>query len=104
MIHEKSGYILPVRFDDTPADGLPEDVRYERADENTLAALSVKIAENLGIRPLEGKASKVHSPRMTSPNGEVVFDRVGVSNKCFRFFLGKFDKCGCRVPQLALSD
>ena len=74
MIREKAEYILPVRFDDTPVDGLPEDVGYERANEHTPAVLAMMIAEKLGIRPFDGKASQVPPPRMTSPSGEVVFD------------------------------
>ena len=74
MIREQGEYILPVRFDDTPVDGLPEDVGYERADERTPAQLAAMIAEKLGIRPFQGKASQAPPPRMTSPTGEVVFD------------------------------
>ena len=74
MVKEKDEYILPVRFDDTPVDGLPEDVGYVRADEHTPAELAVMIGEKLGIRPFDGKASQVPPPRMTSPTGEVVFD------------------------------
>ena len=74
MIHEQGEYILPVRFDDTLVDGLPEDVGYERADERTPAELAVMIAEKLRIRPFDGKASQVPPPRMTSLTGEVVFD------------------------------
>lgn len=74
MIHEQGQYILPVRFDDTPVPGLPEDVIYERASDYTPAQLSSMIAKKLGIRPFDGKASKAPPPRMTSLTGEVVFD------------------------------
>lgn len=74
MVCEQGEYILPVRFDDTPVDGLPQDVLYERADERSPAELAAMIAEKLGVRPFEGKASHVPPPRMTSPIGEVVFD------------------------------
>ena len=74
MVREQGEYILPVRFDDTPVDGLPQDVLYERAAERSPAELAAMIAEKLGIRPFEGKASHVPPPRMTSPIGEVVFD------------------------------
>lgn len=74
MIREKEGYILPVRFDDTVVDGLPDDVGYVRADERTPAELAVMVAEKLGIRTFDGKASSVPPPRTTSPTGEVVFD------------------------------
>ena len=74
MIREKGEYILPVRFDDTLVDGLPDDVGYVRADERTPAELAAMIAEKLGIRPFDGKASRVPPPRTTSPTGEVVFD------------------------------
>ena len=74
MIHEQDEYILPVRFDDTPVPGLPADVIYQRASEHTPAQLSAMIADKLGIRPFDGKASQIPPPRMTSPTGEVVFD------------------------------
>ena len=74
MIQEQGEYILPVRFDDTFVPGLPEDVIYERASEHTPAQLSASIANKLGIRPFDGKASQVSPPRMTSPTGEVTFD------------------------------
>ncbi len=74
MIHEQNEYILPVRFDDTPVNGLPRDVAYKRADEHTPAQLATMIAEKFGMRPYQGKASQVPPPRMTSPAGEVVFD------------------------------
>ena len=74
MIHEQGEYILPVHFDDTPVPGLPTDVIYERASEHTPAQLSAMIANKLGIRPFDGKASQVPPPSMTSPTGEVAFD------------------------------
>ena len=74
MICEQGEYILPVRFDDTPVSGLPEDVIYIWANEHTPAELSVMIANKLGVRPFDGNASDVPAPRMISPTGEVVFD------------------------------
>ena len=74
MAREQSEYILPVRFDDTPVDGLPEDVLYQHADRRAPAELAAMIAEKLGVRPFAGKASDVPPPRMTSPTGEAVFD------------------------------
>ena len=74
MIQQESEYILPVRFDDTPVPGLPDDMIYERADKNTPAQLSALIAEKIGVPLLGGKASDVPSPRMSSPLGEVEFD------------------------------
>ena len=74
MIQSDREYVLPVRFDDTPLPGLPEDVIYLDANEYTPAQLSVMIAEKLGIRRLEGKASNVPPPRMASSTGEVAFD------------------------------
>ena len=90
MVKEKSEYILPVRFDDTPVDGLPEDVSYVRADEHTPAELAVMICEKLGIRPFDGKASQVSPPRMTSPTGEVVFD-YSSHNGCYVIGFGEWE-------------
>ena len=74
MVQEEREYVLPVRFDDTPVPGLPDDVLFLRADEYTAAALSTAIAEKLGVERFRGKASDLPPPRMTSPMGEVVFD------------------------------
>ena len=74
MIREQDEYILPVRFDDTPVPGLPDDIIYQRASEHTPAQLSAMIADKLGIRPFDDNASQIPPPRMTSPTGEVVFD------------------------------
>ena len=71
---EQKEYVLPVRFDDTPVPGLPEDVLFLRADEYTPAQLAAVVGEKLGINRFEGKASQVPPPRMTSLTGEVVFD------------------------------
>ena len=74
MVKEEHEYVLPVRFDDTPVPGLPDDVIFLRADDYTPAQLSAAIAEKLGVEPFHGKASDLPPPRMTSPLGEVVFD------------------------------
>ena len=85
MVQEQDDYILPVRFDDTPVPGLPEDVLFWCASEYTPAQLSAMIAEKLGIMPSHGKASDMPPPRMTSPTGEVVFD---YSNHNGRYIIG----------------
>ena len=74
MVKEESEYILPVRFDDTPVPGLPDDVVFVRADDYSPAQLSAAIAEKLGVDRFRGKASDLPPPRMTSLIGEVVFD------------------------------
>jgi len=73
-VQNKGEYILPVRFDDTPVPGLPTAIKYEQACDHTPAELAVMIAEKLGIKRFEGKASDVPPPRMTSLTGEAVFD------------------------------
>ena len=74
MIREDREYVLPVRFDDTPVPGLPDDVIYLQAEDHTPAELAVLIAEKAGMRRFQGKASAVAPPRMASLVGEVVFD------------------------------
>ena len=74
MIVENSEFVHPVRFDNTPVPGLPDDVIYLDANQFTPAELAVMIAEKLGVRPFEGKASDVPPPMMTSLTGDVVFD------------------------------
>lgn len=85
-VQEKSEYVLPVRFDDTPVPGLPASLKYERADDHTPEKLATMIAEKLGIKPFAGKASNVPAPRMTSLTGEVVFDYSSYNG---RYIIGR---------------
>ena len=73
-VQEPGEYLLPVRFDDTPVPGLPDSVHYLQAKEYSSAELATVIAQKLGVRPFERKASDVPAPRMTSLVGEAVFD------------------------------
>ena len=84
-VQEKSEYILPVRFDDTPIPGLPTSIKYEQADDHTPAELAAMIAEKMGVTPFKGKASNVPPPRITSLTGEAVFD---YSNHNGRYVIG----------------
>lgn len=85
-IREQSHYVLPVRFDETPVPGLPTSIRYELAENHAPEELAAMIAEKIGIRLFEGKASDVPPPRMTSPTGEAVFD---YSNHNGRYVIGR---------------
>ena len=85
-IQEPREYLLPVRFDDTPVPGLPDSVHYLRAEEYSSVALATVIAQKLGVKPFEGKASDVPPPRMTSLVGEAVFD---YSNHNGRYVIGR---------------
>ena len=85
-VQEKSAYVLPVRFDNTPVPGLPDSIRYEHAHDHTSEELAAMVAEKLGIKRFVGKASNVPPPRMTSPTAEVVFD---YSNHNGRFIIGR---------------
>ena len=73
-VRESSEYVLPVRFDDTEVPGLPAGVFYLKAADYSPAQLAAMIAEKLGIKPFEGKASDLPPPMMTALAGEVVFD------------------------------
>ena len=73
-VSEREEYVLPVRFDDVEVPGLSGDLDYLRAADHSPAELAAMIGERLGIRPFEGKASDVPSPRMTSLSGEAVFN------------------------------
>ena len=86
VIQEPREYLLPVRFDDTPLPGLPDSVHYLRAEEYSSVALATVIAQTLGVKPFEGKASDVPPPRMTSLVGEAVFD---YSNHNGRYVIGR---------------
>ncbi len=71
---ETSEYVLPVRFDDTPVLGIPESIKYIKAQKCTPAELATIIAEKIEMNPRAEKASDIPHPRMTSQVGEVVFD------------------------------
>ena len=73
-VQEESEYFLPVRFDCTSVPGLPDSIKYERADAHTPEELAAMVAEKLGVKRFAGKASDAPPPRMTSQIGEVVFD------------------------------
>ena len=85
-IRERSHYVLPVRFDEMPVPGLPTSIHYELVEKHGPEELATMIAEKIGIRRFEGKASDVPPPRMTSPTGEAVFD---YSNHNGRYVIGR---------------
>ena len=89
-VQNKGEYILPVRFDDTLVPGLPTAIKYEQACDHTPAELAAMIAEKLGIKRFEGKASDVPPPRMTSLTGEAVFD-YSSHNGCYVIGRGKLE-------------
>lgn len=73
-IQKDAGYVLPVRFDDTPVPGLPDSISYEDAKKRSPAELAALIAEKIGVPRFSGKAHEVPPPRMTAQTGEAVFD------------------------------
>ena len=85
-VRESNEYVLPVRFDDTEVPGLPDGVSYLKAADYSPAQLAAMIAEKLGIKPFEGKASNVPPPIMTSLAGEVIFD---YGNHNGRYIIGR---------------
>ena len=85
-VQEPGEYLLPVRFDDTPVPGLPDSLDYLQAEEYSPAELASMIAQKLGVKPFEGKASDVPVPRMTSLVGEAVFN---YSNHDGRYAIGR---------------
>ena len=85
-VRESNEYVLPVRFDDTEVPGLPDGVFYLKAADYSPAQLAAMIAEKLGIKPFEGKASNVPPPIMTSLAGEVIFD---YGNHNGRYVIGR---------------
>ena len=85
-VRESNEYVLPVRFDDTEVPGLPDGVFYLKAADYSPAQLAAMIAEKLGIKPFEGKASNVPPPIMTSLAGEVIFD---YGNHNGRYIIGR---------------
>ena len=85
-IQDPGDYVLPVRFDDSLVPGLPDGVHYLQAKDYSPAEIAAMIAEKLGVKPFDGKASDVPPPRMTSLVGEVVFD---YSNHNGRYVIGR---------------
>ena len=85
-VQEPEEYLLPVRFDDTTVPGLPDNIHYLLAKEYSPDQLASVIAQKLGVKPFEGKASDVPAPRMTSLVGEAVFD---YSNHDGRYVIGR---------------
>ena len=85
-VQERTGYVLPVRFDDTPVPGLPSSISYVPAEKHTPPELAAIIAEKIGIGRFEAKASDVPPPRMTSLIGEAVFDYSGYNG---RYVIGR---------------
>ena len=85
-VQEREGYVLPVRFDNSPLPGLPSATMYLSAEEYHPVELAAVIAEKVGIGPFDGKASDVPPPRMTSLAGEAVFD---YSNHNGRYVIGR---------------
>jgi hypothetical protein len=71
---ERTEFILPVRFDDTPVPGLPHTVIYMRASKYSPEALATLVGERIGVSPFASKASDIPPPQMTSNVGEPVFD------------------------------
>ncbi len=74
VVEERGTYVLPVRFDDSEVPGLSSSLDYLRAESHSPAELAAMIAEKLGIKPFQGKASDVPPPQMTSLSGEAVFN------------------------------
>ena len=104
-VRESNEYVLPVRFDDTEVPGLPDGVFYLKAADYSPAQLAAMIAEKLGIKPFEGKASNVPPPIMTSLAGEVIFDYgnhngryiIGRGASTFETMWGRADNTRIRV-------
>ena len=85
-VEERGVYVLPVRFDDSEVPGLSRDLDYLRAENYSPAELAAMIAEKLGIKPFQGKASDVPPPQMTSLSGEAVFN---YANHNGRYVIGR---------------
>jgi hypothetical protein len=82
---EEKEYVLPVRFDDSPVEGLPDTIQYLTAANYTPAELAALISEKIGIQSLTTKASSVSTPQASSLTGEVAFDYSAFNG---RFVIG----------------
>ena len=85
-VEERGEYVLPVRFDDSEVPGFSRSLDYLRAECHSPAELAAMIADKLGIKPFQGKASDAPPPRMTSLSGEAVFN---YANHDGRYVIGR---------------
>lgn len=84
QMNDSGEYILPVRFDQTEIDGIPDTIQYLEAKNYTPAELAVQIARKLGVSSTEGKASHVPPPSSSATSGEVTFDYSAHDGSCNR--------------------
>ena len=105
MINEQREYVIPVRFDDTPCDGLPETIGYMDAAKHHPAVIASLIARKLGVPAFSGKASDIPSPRLSAPTGVAAIDYKSYNG---RFAIGsgewhfetKWGECGAEKVYL----
>jgi hypothetical protein len=67
-------FILPIRFDESWPEGIPDTRHYLDGNEKSAAEVTAFIAEKLGISLFSVKASSVPPPKSASWIGEVAFD------------------------------
>jgi hypothetical protein len=83
---ERQEYVLPVRIDDTPLDGLLPTIGHLDLRQETPAEVCVRICQKLGIGVSAAKADRVSPPWSPLESGTVTFD---YSSHNGRYRLGK---------------
>lgn len=85
-IRERQEYVLPVRFDDTPLDGLLPTIGYLDLRRETPAEVCIRICQKLGVGASGRKADQVLPPWSPLEKGTVKFD---YSSHNGRYRIGK---------------
>jgi len=85
-IRERQEYVLPVRFDDTPLDGLLPTIGYLDLRRETPAEVCIRICQKLGVGASGSKADQVLPPWSSLEKGTVKFD---YSSHNGRYRIGK---------------
>jgi len=83
---ERQEYVLPVRFDDTPLEGLLPTIGYLDLRRETPAEVCIRICQKLGVGASRSKADQVSPPWSPLENGTITFD---YSSHNGRYRIGK---------------
>lgn len=85
-LNERQEYVLPVRFDDTPLEGLLPTIGHIDLRQETPAELCIRICQKLGVGVSASKADQTSPPWSPLDSGTVTFD---YSNHNGRYCIGE---------------
>jgi hypothetical protein len=87
-LKENGEYILPIRFDESWPEGIPDSIGFEEAKNISPEALAIVLCRKLGIDLSAQKASSVPAPQLSSVGGDVQFDYESFNG---RYIIGNHD-------------